>query len=460
MKLEEPLMLKKDLDSSNTLFVPETLFETWTEQRTFPDHLSFGSKTAFCKIDTIPGKKEALLLSADLWNILGLPYEFPVHLFQKGKSLHIGPLIGIYTAGFTSDLLRPVGDRSLFFAKQVSASKHTGGYAFVFGSHLINWDSGTIKGYFHTKKGWQQAEVPMPNVIYERLPNRKTEQADITQEVLQKLKKDYFIPLFNPGFFDKWDLYEKLKDDQHAIPYLPETRTAPEVKDIRSMLNIYEHVYLKPARGSLGIGIQQIIKPQNDYYYYCRFRKDDENRLRKYKSLPQLLANQFPEGLLSQLLVQQGIHLIRKDHRPIDFRVHTNKNKYGNWEVSTIAAKIAGTGSLTTHLSYSGEVKTIPELAKEIDLQKEVFDNLQSAALTLSHIIERKTNGIVGEIGFDFGVDKSGKVWLFEANSKPGRAIFKHPHLQKEEARTRILPLEFALFLSEASILKKSAAVR
>ncbi|MEK1830725.1 YheC/YheD family protein [Priestia megaterium] len=39
-------------------------------------------------------------------------------------------------------------------------------------------------------------------------------------------------------------------------------------------------------------------------------------------------------------------------------------------------------------------------------------------------MLEQELNGLIGELGFDFGVDYQGNVWLFEANSKPGRSIF------------------------------------
>ncbi len=38
-------------------------------------------------------------------------------------------------------------------------------------------------------------------------------------------------------------------------------------------------------------------------------------------------------------------------------------------------------------------------------------------------MIERKSKRRVGELGFDIGIDKSGNIWMFEANAKPGRSI-------------------------------------
>ena len=60
--------------------------------------------------------------------------------------------------------------------------------------------------------------------------------------------------------------------------------------------------------------------------------------------------------------------------------------------------------------------------------------------------------GIIGEIGFDLGIDRNGSVWLFEANSKPGRSIFSNPQLKEYDQLTRKLSLAFAIYLTERAI--------
>ena len=49
---------------------------------------------------------------------------------------------------------------------------------------------------------------------------------------------------------------------------------------------------------------------------------------------------------------------------------------------------------------------------------------LSKAALAVSRVLNEHIEGFIGEIGFDLGVDHSGKVWMFEANSAPGAAFF------------------------------------
>ena len=80
-------------------------------------------------------------------------------------------------------------------------------------------------------------------------------------------------------------------------------------------------------------------------------------------------------------------------------------------------------------------------------------ERLSNAALLLSDALDRHVEGIIGEIGFDLGIDRKGEVWLFEANSKPGRSIFTHPELKDFDLLTRKLSIAFAVFLTEQSLL-------
>jgi hypothetical protein len=143
--------------------------------------------------------------------------------------------------------------------------------------------------------------------------------------------------------------------------------------------------------------------------------------------------------------------LQRQDSRSIDFRIHTNKDDSGIWHVSAIAAKIAGAGSVTTHARSGGAIKTMEEIFSKDEC--ELFTKkLSNAALLLSKAIDKNVSGIIGEIGFDLGIDRNGEVWLFEANSKPGRSIFSHPELKLFDLLTRRLSLAFAVFLTEQSL--------
>ncbi|WHY87654.1 YheC/YheD family protein [Neobacillus novalis] len=416
--------------------------------------IAFGSKSIAVDFFPHPDENDRIVISRKIQKAIQFPdFTIPLHAFIEKQILYMGPLVGIFTAGFTSIPLQPIGERTLFFSKLLSVNKTVGALAFVFGEQHIDWEQGTIEGYFFHNQSWETFEVPFPNVIYDRLPNRKSESNPKLMKVRHRLQKEYLIPWYNPGFFNKLDIYDLLLEDASVTAYLPDTQPFTSFSTMETMLAKYGHIFIKPRNGSLGLGIHQVIFDKQSGGFYCRYQDEAYiNRLRKFVSLERLFQSVFAQLSLEKMLVQQGISLLRNETRSIDFRVHTNKDDYGKWQVSAIAAKIAGHGSVTTHARSGGDIKTIAEIfpKEESDLYTEKLTN---AALQLSKSLDRNIEGIIGEIGFDLGIDRNGDVWLFEANSKPGRSIFSHPELKEVDFLTRKLSIAFAVFLTEQALL-------
>lgn len=455
MKKRYPIEIMESTDY--TVYYPEELrlkgakriaYGTFSHKATFLPH---------------PKGSNVIAITLELAKMLKLPeLNSPLHLFSYEDTLFLGPLVGIFTSGFTPFPLRPIGERTFFFSKLLSVEKLVGAHAFLFGEEHINWEHGTIQGLFYHKNGWESMEVPFPNVIYDRLPNRRSEKKAKISNIKERLQKEYLIPWYNPGFFNKMDVYERLQQDLLSVQYLPETHPLTSFSLVERMLADYGHVFIKPINGSLGLGVHQILYDRENGDYYCRYRdpKSGENKLRKYQTLEGLFKHVLHNRKISQLLVQQGIHSLRVDKRTVDFRVHTNKDEQGDWKVTALAAKIARAGSVTTHVNNGGEIKTIAEIFEGTKDQNEAIQKLEEACLILSHSLEENLEGVVGEIGFDMGIDREGKVWLFEANSKPGRSIFKHPHLKEFDLLTRKLSLAFSIFLTEQSIVNPEAVFK
>lgn len=413
---------------------------------------AFGSAAADAVCTRHPNGRNVVSISTKLAEVLGIPsFISSVCLFHDEDTFTIGPLVGIFSAGFTPYQVNPIGERSAMFSRLLSVQSSVGVVPFLFGEQHINWEQGMVEGFFFTEKGWERHVVPFPNVIYDRLPNRHSERMPTARKVRDKLEKEYLIPWYNPGFFNKLDIYEKLYSEHEAEPYLPETLPFSSYDDVERMLAQYGHVFIKPANGSAGTGIHQIILDPQSNAYYCRYA-DEKNRLQKYNSLEKLMKKVFAGKKLEGLLVQQGIRLLRINKRPVDFRVHANKDENGAWHISAIAAKAGGSGSPTTHNNAGGEILTLEEAFPEEAARKEHVRRMEEAALTLASLIENNVGGLIGEIGFDFGIDHEDRVWMFEANSKPGRQIFAHPGLADSDVLTRKLALSFAVHITEKSI--------
>lgn len=412
--------------------------------------LRLGTKGVTVNTKRLARTGNYLAIPASVAALLRLPHGGKAMIQLEGRrELRIGPLIGILTST-SNNPAAPFGARTAFIRELIGAGKEDS-YFFGFSPRDVNWEDRTVTGYFRSPSGtgWVRRTVPLPDVVYNRFPNRGVEKS----VSLRQLKEDFVshnIPVFNWSFFDKWDVYRLLDSDKEASPYVPDTELDPTPEDIRQMLERHRFVYLKPTAGSLGFGIYRLTYNPGKGYF-LRYRKDNNNvlmRFPRFEGLMQMLRRH--KLRMSQYVIQQGIRLIEIDGCPIDFRFHLTKNGSNDWVVAGIGAKKAGRGSVTTHVRTGGQLMTPEQVLSETHGSKasDILDKAKAAAIRLARAIEKAYPHRLGELGLDLGIDQDESIWMFEANSKPGRTIFKHPLLksQGKDASTNIF--EHCLYLS------------
>ncbi|MBO8171896.1 MAG: YheC/YheD family protein [Bacillaceae bacterium] len=381
-----------------------------------------------------------------------IPHQGLIHLKKDKNEFAIGPVIGILTTGIGRGTSRPESPRVGFFKHLLTAQQGEGAYYFLFTPHDVNWQSKSVNGFFlDPTTGWKRRLVAFPDVIYNRIPNRSTESTPAIQQFKRNVKLYTRARMFNPNFFDKWTIHEKMDLLPQTKDHVPETYRSPRRETVEKMLRRHGFVYLKPIGGSLGLGIVKVtLHPRHGYL--CRYHQSGRNVLRRFTSLSTLLRHVFKNGKkLNSYLVQQGIPLMRVNGRPVDFRVHLYKNRQNNWVVTAIAAKVAGNGSVTTHVRTGGTVLSYKEVLRHAFGSKAdiVEQDIKQVAIKLAESIESAVSHNLGELGFDIGVDTNGQIWMFEANSKPGRSIFKHPSLKQANRQSIRHILDYSFYLAQ-----------
>jgi hypothetical protein len=323
-------------------------------------------------------------------------------------------------------------------------------FYFAFAPSHVDWKREVVTGYFPNAWGkWVRKTVPLPDVVYNRLPSRRAENSQSMTAFKTKFVNRK-IPIFNWTFFDKWDVYRLLEGEVEVAKYVPESINNPKYEDIRRMMEKHRFVYLKPNTGSLGIGIYRLTYTPNRGYF-ARFRRNGTNvliRFPKFDGLYKLLERHNVK--LQYYVLQQGVRLIELENCPIDFRFHMTKNGSNQWVASGIGAKKAGRGSVTTHVASGGMLMMPEQVLRSVfgPRAENVLEHAKGVAIKLAEAIERNYSHTLAELGFDLGIDQNEKVWMFEANAKPGRSIFKHPSL-KAQGRTSLVNLyEHCLYLS------------
>ncbi|WP_040952583.1 YheC/YheD family protein [Gorillibacterium massiliense] len=396
--------------------------------------LRVGSRSFTCSVSTLNRQGDYLSIPSSVASSILLPGSGKCLVkSDHNREIQIGPLIGILTTTSAKGTGTLFGSRSPLFRDMIQAGKGNSFY-FIFTPQGVNWRDETVSAYFPSANGgWIRRTVPLPDVIYNRLPNRASEKSLYIREFKERFTRRK-IPLLNWEFFEKWDVYRLLQNDSDAYSHVPDSSLNPSSQEIKSMLDKHRFVYLKPTGGSLGFGIYRLTHNPSKGYF-ARYREGKSNLLFRFPRFEGLMNMIRRKKIrLSSYVVQQGIQLIEIDDCPIDFRFHMTKNGNNDWVAAGIGAKKAGKGSVTTHVRTGGQLLTPDRAMREVfgDRSTYLLQEMEDVAIRLAKSIELHSTRNLAELGIDLGIDQDEKIWMFEANSKPGRTIFKHPDLKHQ----------------------------
>ncbi len=409
------------------------------------------------RLKTIKSDTNDIYITTTLRHKLLIPYSKKLMIKKDTDGLSIGPIIGILTTDylgkkFLNTNANQSNPFSLFFKSLLSPEPIYPAYYFVFTPENVDWLNMTINGYFYMNHTWKKMKMPLPHVIYNRIPNRTIER----KEYIENFKTAYINyggKIFNSNFFNKWYIYHLLVGDEKTKKFIPETYLNPSTNKLDEMVNKHPIVYLKPANGSLGLGIYKILKRKNGYI--VQHRRGNYNRSQVFYHTASIYKYIFSKKNRRNYMVQQGINLIKYQENPVDFRLHLHKNQLNKWEVTAIGAKVAGKDSVTTHLRTGGKLLDANQFLQHVfNSQKSaILEHVTHSSILIAKSLESKIASPIGELGLDIGIDQNQRIWLFEVNSKPGRSIFKHPSLKEARMESNKRLIEYGIFLSDFKLM-------
>jgi hypothetical protein len=355
-----------------------------------------------------------------------------------------GPFIAI----FTSDGEVGFNGNHQNFADIIRMGQTMGIMVYVLTPRgLDTYGKKTVEGYLldphSTHLHWTKTKLPLPHIVYNRIPTRHSENSNEVQAAMYKLQKTFGIQLFNPHFFNKWTLYTQLSSIKELSPLLPDTVPLSKTA-LQSMCKKHTTLYLKPIHGQAGIGMIRIYRQNKEYELIVqkKMQKKKKHIVASFASLWEIIQTLCKKDTY---LVQQGIPLAQYHRRPFDVRMLIQKNGRGEWKVTGIGIRIAGKRAITTHVPMGGKIENVNKVFKTVFAGKETekIKQIRDTGIALAQAIQLKQKSLLGEMSIDLGIDSNGKMWFFEANSKPMK--FDEP-----EIRTRSLQrlLQYCLYLS------------
>ncbi|GGG26576.1 YheC/YheD family endospore coat-associated protein [Paenibacillus abyssi] len=346
---------------------------------------------------------------------------------------HSKPVLAILT--IEDDLQFFRGNRTNF-SDLLKTGKDFGFTAYVVTVKQLNLSKNRIKGFAYSDetRTWYQRHFPLPDVIYNRIPMREDELHPSVKRKIDAIMKHPSIQLFNPSFFNKWSLFEWLRLSQTTKPFIPGTRRLVSQDGLGRMLRKHSFLYLKPVSGKAGVGIMTIeVQPEKNMPYRLKIQEHKKSITFRYPSMARLWAKIKKQSCGEAYIAQQGITLAAYQNRQFDLRALVQKNRRGQWDITGIGARVAGTTSITTHVPRGGSIEDPEMLLVHVfghDHARKILVKVKNTALMIARQIERACGYQLGEMSMDLGIDTDGNVWFFEANSKPMK--FDEPHIRKK----------------------------
>lgn len=219
----------------------------------------------------------------------------------------------------------------------------------------------------------------------------------------------------------KWTKWNCLNKSDYVSIHLPYTERYSYTA-LQSFLQRYPLVFVKPDGLSLGKNV--ICLKRNGEAITAQLGK----KVRTFSSYEKL--HQWINSIRkhSFFIIQQGIDLARYEGRPVDMRSVIIKNERGEWEVTAHVAKRAGKGLMITNHAAGGEILTINQYLLALGLNKEqrmkFYQNFSTLSKEAGRQLGKQYDNYI--YGLDIGMDKYGKLWILEANTKPDNRFLKH----------------------------------
>jgi glutathione synthase/RimK-type ligase-like ATP-grasp enzyme len=323
--------------------------------------------------------------------------------------------------------------------------------AYVFSPVQLDERTRRVKGYRFLAGGggWQEGWFPLPDVVYDRSFFSRREDYLAHRAAVRRLYKLKPFAYLGHGLKSKWEMYTFLRRDPRLQPYLPKTARMEQPEQAAVWLDSMGEIFLKPESGSQGCGTVKAQRLAADAYHISA--RDSRNCPLKHSFTSKEAFTHWLRDFIGnrKYLLQPYLALQDSRGEAWDIRALVQKNGQGLWELAGMAVRRGEAGSITSNIHGGGTaLEADVFLAEQFGPQQaaEVSKKLQFLAARIPQALEAG-NGRMAELGLDLGVDREGKVWIIEVNTKPGRSVFRRLSMTEASRRAETNPMAYARHL-------------
>ncbi|HSW10905.1 MAG TPA: YheC/YheD family protein [Bacillota bacterium] len=402
-------------------------------------NLRFGAAGA--RVPWVQGDDPWLSLPRPLARRLGVPLPSRLRLswLPLRRTLRLGPAVGILVRKAPSRF-GPFGPQAAFIRELMEAATSLGIFLYAFSPADVRWARRRIKGYRYGEHGvWRTGPCPYPDVLWDRGFFSGAAHRRYWHTRGRLLAARPGMKIVNAIFGNKWRVHRLLRRHPEVSQHLPHTLWCRGPAGIVSMVRRHGTAYLKPVAGAKGRGIMRVQRLASG-----RFRFQTASRT-CFGSLRAVAARAWKRAG-RRYLVQQGIDLASPFGQPGDLRLVVQKDGRGTWQVTGGAMRVAAAGRITSNLHRGGHAVALEDAVRRMVGEGRYGSALAAAnrlALDVARIVEAAA-GPSGEMGIDLAMDRSGRIWFLETNSKLARTVFLQLGQTEVRRKSIVRPLIWA----------------
>lgn len=282
---------------------------------------------------------------------------------------------------------------------------------YFFTSKDIDFDNQQIEADVFQDNGWKRVTAPFPDVIQNIGAGRRSQEE-------RRLSRIVPFTSFHVG--NKYTLPKRMVKYRKFAELLVPFKVCRDVNDVYTFIENNNRVVFKALGSNRGENIYFVTKKGSRYVIL-----DQKNeRIMSNDSFKQFVEDTVLAEKNSYI-IQKYIHTRTKADEPYHFRAHVQKNGDGKWHLTHIYPRIGNKKSNLSNISTEGRVEDFPTFLRQehgdkqgAKYEKEILQLSIDVAMHLD-----KLYGLsISELGLDFAIDDTGRIWMHEANNGPQTA--------------------------------------
>lgn len=306
----------------------------------------------------------------------------------------------------------------------------------------------TLHGYQLRDGAWHAGSFPLPDLVYDRALPKSSDHYALMAEALNELKRLKPYTLLNGSLPGKLYVYSVLSGNTKLAPHVPSSVGYSGAHSLELAASQHEDgIFMKPSAGAQGKGAFRLIRAANGWQIDGRDRRN-RPLSHAFSSWRNACSWIFRFTAGAPYVIQPCLKLIDEAGCPFDVRALVQKDGFGRWTFTGAAIRTGESGSVTSNLHGGGTAANAANVLTERfgeEVAARMLQLIRRISECAAEVLEQHF-GRFAELGLDFGIEQDGRIWLLEANSKPGRQSFEDDEHTYEAAVMR--PLQYALHLA------------